>query len=90
MQGILQDSYYNISSLEKYSVQTRSQVKSSGISSWCRKRLGLKHTARKKQMIRPIIPKVREDLQIKSRLGQGRAGLRHKIKTQISKLLHKQ
>ena len=31
MQGILQDRYYNTNSLEKYLVQTRSQVKSNGI-----------------------------------------------------------
>ena len=31
MQGILYDRYYNIGSLERYLVQTRSQVRSSGI-----------------------------------------------------------
>ena len=31
MQGVLHDRYYNIGSLERYSIQTRSQVRSSGI-----------------------------------------------------------
>ena len=31
IQGVLHDRYYNIGSLERYLIQTRSQVKSSGI-----------------------------------------------------------
>ena len=31
MQGVLHDRYYNVGSLEKYLVQTRSQARSSGI-----------------------------------------------------------
>ena len=38
-----------------------------------------------KQVIKPIITKPKEVTQIKPRLGQGRAGLRCKINTQISK-----
>ena len=38
-----------------------------------------------KQAIKPIISKQKEVSQIQLRLGQGRAGLRCKINTQISK-----
>ena len=43
------------------------------------------HTQPERQTIKPIVSTVKEVSQIKSRLGQGRAELRHKTKTQISK-----
>ena len=77
MQGTLQDKYYNVGNLEKYLVQTWSQVKSSGI------KLSEVHGVGKsldpniqpeKQVIKPIIKKAKEVLQIKSRLGEGVLG----------------
>ena len=87
MQSILQSKYYNIGKgkVGKYLVQTRLQAKSSGIS------LPKVHDAGKgsdpnilpgKQVIKPIIAsQVKGISQIKSRLGQGGAGLRWKVKT---------
>ena len=44
------------------------------------------NTKTRRQIIKPVpVTKVKEILQIKPRTGQGRAGLRHKIKTQTSK-----
>ena len=74
----------NIKNLENYLVQTQFQVKSSGI------KLPEVHGITKsldpnvqpeKQVIKPMITKVKEVSQRKPRLGQERAGLRHKIKT---------
>ena len=82
MQNILWANYYNIGKekVGKYLVQTRSQVKFSGIS------LPEVHGVGKgldpnilpeKQVIRPIITsEVKGTSQLKPRLGQGRAGLR--------------
>ena len=81
MQGVLHTRYYNIGegNSVKYLVQTQSQERSSGI------KLPEVHGIGKgldmnihpeKQVVKPI-----------ARLGQGRAGLRHKIKTKISILL---
>ena len=69
-------------------VQTQSQVKSSGIKlpEVYGVGKGLEpHTQPEKQTIKPLVSKVRKVLQIIPRLGQGRAGLRCKIKTWISK-----
>ena len=86
MQGVLQDKYYNTSNLVKYLVQTRCQVKSNGIKlpevHSIVKRLD-PNVQPEKQVIKPVITKVRKVLQIKPSLGQGRTGLRCKIKTPI-------
>ena len=93
MQSILQDRYYNIGegNSGRYLIQTRYQA----ISSWIKlpevhgigKSLDL-NTQPEQQVVKPIaVTKAREVSQIKPRLGQGRAGLRCKIKTQISKTL---
>ena len=85
MQSILQTKYYNLGKRNpvKYLVQTQSQAKSSGI------KLSEVHgisklidpnTQQEKQVMRPIsVTKRKEVLQMKLRLGQGRAGLRCKI-----------
>ena len=88
MQSILHDRYYNIRILGRYMFQTQSQVKSSGIKLPDIYGVGKSldpHTQPEKQPIKPIVSKVKEVSQIKPRLGHGRAGLRCKIKTQISK-----
>ena len=80
----LQDKYYNINSLEKYLVQSRSQAKSSGmiLPGIHGVGKGLNPSVQPgKQVIRHIISKVGEVSQIKPRLGQGRAELRCKTKT---------
>ena len=64
-------------------VQTRSQVKSSGIKLSEVHRVGKSldpHTQLEKQIIKPIVSKVKEVSQIKPRLGEGRAGFRCKNK----------
>ena len=73
----------------KYLVKTQSQAKSSGI------KLPEVHGVSKginpnvksgKQVIKPImVTKIKEVSQIKPRFGQGRAGLKHEIKTPIPK-----
>ena len=85
MQGILQSRYYNFGEgkVGKYLVQTRSQAKFSGIN------LPGVHGVEKgldpnipteKQVIKQDT-RVKEASQIKPRCGQGRAGLKCKIKT---------
>ena len=89
MQSIIQTRYYNIGegNLVKYLVQTQSQAKSSGIK--LPKVHGVDKEIRpnvepKEHGIKPIADtKTKEVFQTKPRLGQGRAGLRHKIKTPI-------
>ena len=78
MKSVLQDKYYNIDEdEEKYMVQTRSQMKASGVQlpevHGSRKRLHL-HKIPEKQP-QPIIGL---DAKRKPRLGQGRAGVRRK------------
>ena len=87
MQGILQTRYINLDEAisQKYLLQTWSQLKSSGI------KLPEVHEISKgidpnvqpeKQGKTPIaITKTKEMSQIRPRLGQGRAGLRCKLKT---------
>ena len=88
MQSVLHYRYYYIGNLIKYLVQTQSQAKSSGIKlpevhSVSR---GLEANVQpEKQVIKPVITKAKEVPQIKPRLGYGRAGLRCKIKPQISR-----
>ena len=78
MRSVLQDRYYNIGeNKEKYMVQTRSQMKASGVQlpevHGSRKRLD-PHKVPEKQS-QPIIGL---DVERKPRLGQGRAGVRRK------------
>ena len=90
MQHILHSNYY---STGKYLVQTRSQAKPSSIS------LPEVHGIGKgldpnilpgKQLIKPTITfEARGLSHIKPRLGQGRTGLRWKIKLPISPLINK-
>ena len=94
MQSILKTRYYNLGGGNpvKYLVQTQSQVKSSGTKlpevHFIGKGLD-PNVQPEKHVIQPIADmKMKEVSQIKPRLGQGRAGLRCKIKTLI--LLHKQ
>ena len=87
--------YYNIGKekVGKYLVQTGSQVKSNGIS------LPKGHGVEKGldpnvlpeiQIIKPIVTsEVKGTSQIKPRLGQGRAGLRWKIKTPMPPVINK-
>ena len=95
MQSILQTRYYNLGqgNLGKYLVQTRSQAKSSGIKLLevhsIGKGLDL-NIQPEKQVIKPIlIAETKGASQIKTRLGQGRAGLRCKIKTSMPTLINK-
>ena len=89
MQDILQSRYYNLDEgkVGKYFIQTRTQVKSSGIKlpdvHGIEKGLDLNILPEKKVMKLVAVLKAKEVSQIKPRLGQGRAGLRCKIKTQM-------
>ena len=78
MRSVLQDKYYNLDKdREKYMVQTRSQMKASGVQSpevhGSKKRLD-PHKIPEKQP-QPIVGL---DVEKKPRLGQGRAGVRRK------------
>ena len=78
MRSVLQDKYYNVrENEEKYMVQTRSQMKASGVQlpevHGLRKRL-YPHRIPEKQS-QPI---VRLDVDRRPRIGQGRAGVRRK------------
>ena len=93
MQGLLQARYYNISgeNSEMYLVQTQSQTKSGGIKlpevHGIGKSLNL-NIEPERQVVKPIVvTKAKEVSQIKPRSGQGKAWLRHKIKSLISKPL---
>ena len=95
MQNILHSRYYNIGKRKegRYLVQTRSQAKSSSIT------LPVVHGVDKgidpkvqpeKQVIKPIIfTEVKGITQNKPRLGQGRAGIKRKIKPHIPPQLSK-
>ena len=95
MQSILHSRYYNMGQRkeEKYLVQTRSQAKSSGMI------LPAVHGVDKginpkvhpeKQVIKPIIvPEAKGIIQNKPRLGQGRAGIKRKVKIHIPPQLSK-
>ena len=77
----------------KYIVQAWSQAKSSGIKlpevHGIGKRLA-PNVQPEKQVIKPIaFMKMKEVSEIKPRLGQGRAGLRCKIKTLIPTIINK-
>ena len=95
MQSILQARYYDLSKRNsgKYLVQTRSQVKSSGITLVEVHGVGkglYPNIQPEKQVIKPVaVTKVKEVSEIKPRLGQGRAGLRHKIKVPVSPQISK-
>ena len=97
MRNILHDSYYNIRNVrmeDKYLVQTRSQPKSSGIN------LPEVHGVDKginpqvrpeTQALKPLIvsPEGKTPTWKKPRLGQGRAGLRRKVKVVTPSQLNK-
>ena len=77
MRSVLQDKYYNVSeNMEQYTVQTRSQMKASGVQlpevHGSRKRLD-PHRIPEKQS-QPIVGL---DVDRKPRIGQGRAGVRN-------------
>ena len=88
MQNILYDRYYNIGERkeeEKYLIQTRSQSKSSVITSPAAYGVdnGINPSVKpeKKQIIIPVTvaTEVKTPTQNKPRIGQGRAGLRRKV-----------
>ena len=81
MQCILQERYYNIrkEGLGKYLFQTRSQA-NHGVG-----KILDPNIQPEKQVIKPITVTNVEFTQVKPRLGQGRAGLRCKIKTPVSR-----
>ena len=93
MQCLLQAKYYNVGkgNSGKYLVQTQSQAKSSWIKLPEVHGIGKSldpNIKPEKQVAKPIaVTKAKEVLQTKPKLGQGRARLRHKIKTLISKPL---
>ena len=77
LRTVLQDKYYNIGENERYMIQTRSQMKASGVQ------LPEVHGSRKGLDPHKILgkqPIVSLDIERKPRLGQGRAGVRRKIK----------
>ena len=77
---VLQDKYYNLEGAnERYMIQTRSQMKASGVQ------LPEVHGSRKgldphKIPEKQSQPTVRPTIEKKPRLGQGRAGMRRKVK----------
>ena len=88
MQYILHDRNYNTGNIGRYMVQTWSQAKSSGKKLAEVQGVGKSvdpHSQPGKQTIQCIVSKVKDVSQTKPRLGQGRVGIRCKIKTQISK-----
>ena len=89
MQGILQARFYNLGegNVGKYLVQTHSQAKSSGIKlpevHGVRKGLDSNIQPEKQVLMPTACTKMKEVSQIKPRIGQRRAGLKHKIKKPI-------
>ena len=78
MRAVLQDKYYSLEN-ERYMIQTRSQTRASGVQlpEVCGSKKGLDlHKIPEKQH-QPIVGL---DIEKKPRLGQGRAGVRRKIK----------
>ena len=80
LRTVLQDKYYNLEGEnQRYLIQTRSQMKASGVQ------LPEVHGSRKgldphkipEKLLQPI---VRPSIEKKPRLGQGRAGMRRKVK----------
>ena len=90
MKSILQTRNYNLGKQNqgKYLVQTRSQAKSSSIKLLEMHGVGKgsdPNIQPEKQVLKPlVVTKGKEVSQRKSRLGQGRAGLRHEIKMPAS------
>ena len=87
MRNVLWDRYYNIKNIktkDNYLVQTRSQVKSSGVNlpEVHREDKGIEpHVKQEKQRIKPIVTSTDiRPLVCKPRIGQGRAGLSRKVK----------
>ena len=77
---VLQDKYYKLKEeKERYMIQTRSQTKASGVQ------LPEVHGTRKgldphKIPAKQLQPVVSSDIEKKPRLGQGRAGIKRKVK----------
>ena len=80
LRTVLQDKYYNLKEeKERYMIQTRSQTKASGV------KLPEVHGTRKrldpcKILEKQLQPVVRLVIEKKPRLGQGRAGIKRKVK----------
>ena len=80
LRTILQDKYYNLEEVkERYMIQTRSQTKASGV------KLPEVHGTRKgldphKILEKQLQPVVKPVIETKPRLGQGRAGIKRKVK----------
>ena len=80
LRTVLQDKYYNLEGEnERYTIQTRSQMKASGVQ------LPEVHGSRKgldphKILDKQLQPIVRLSIEKRPRLGQGRAGMRRKVK----------
>ena len=95
MQNIIHSRYYNIDDIKygRYLVQTRSHAKSSGIIPPAEYGIdkGINpNVSPEKQVIKPTMtPEVKCVTQNKPRLGQGRAGIKRKMKVQSSPQLTK-
>ena len=90
MQAILRDRYYNVGqeNESRYLIQTHAQSKSNGINlpAVHRVNTGVDTSAKpEKQILKPIklATESNPQVQSKSRLGQGRAGLRRKVKIPV-------
>ena len=80
LRTILQDKYYNLEEeKERYMIQTRSQTKASGVKlpEVHRTRKGLDPHKILEKQLQPVVKPVIEK---KPRLGQGRAGIKRKVK----------
>ena len=87
IKSVLQDKYYSLDGeKEKYMVQTRSQMKASGVQlhEVYGSKKGLDPHKIPEKQPQPIIGL---DIERKPRLGQGRAGVRRKIKALLSSLI---
>ena len=78
MHNVLHKKYYNLGMMDRYLVQTKSQTKSSGIK--LPEVHGIKKTLDTNLLTerQKSAPQVKNNPKIKPRLGQGRAGRKHK------------
>ena len=80
LRTVLQDKYYNLEEeKERYMIQTRSETKASGV------KLPEVHGTRKDWILtkypkKQLLPIVKPVIEKKPRLGQGRAGIKRKVK----------
>ena len=78
MHKMLHERYYKIETKERYLVQTPLQTKSSGIKlpevHGVKKTLDTNLVAKKQK----VISQIKKTIENKPRLGQGRAGIRHR------------